>query len=152
MENQEMIRLQVAAAREEIRACEDLNRLYGLTLTEADIGELVQLRSQALKNTGRIEFGGGILPKLIRAFCSSPYVDAENYAAVLGELQDAFYYFKNESRDLFCDDELIEFMAKVFNGRAEGSTELLTTISLEQLCRWARDGFTDRYADEEDFF
>ncbi len=144
--------MQLAAAKEEIRCCEDLNRLYGLTLTEADITELVELRGQALQNTGRVEFGGGILPKLIRAFCKSPYVDPHNYASVLGDLQDAFYYFKNESEDRFSDDDLIEFMEKVFNGKAEGSTELLCSISLEDLCRWARNGSEDRYADEEDFF
>lgn len=36
----------------------------------------------------------------------------------LGDLQDAFYYFKNESGDRFSDDDLIEFMEKVFNGQA----------------------------------
>lgn len=146
------IALQIAAAKEEIRCCEDLNRLYGLTLSESDITELVLLRSEALKSTGRVEFGGGILPKLIRAFCSSPYVDPRNYAAVLGELQDAFYYFKNESEDRFPDDDLIDFMAKVFNGRAEGSAELLCSISLEELCRWARNPEDAHPAWEEDFF
>lgn len=146
------MQLQLIAAKEEIRCCNELNSLYGLTLTEADITELVELRTQALRSTGRVEFGGGILPKLIRAFCKSPYVDARNYAAVLADLQDAFYYFKNESEDRFSDDELIDFMEHVFNGRAEGSTELLCSISLEELCRWARNDFIDRYADEEDFF
>ena len=70
----------------------------------------------------------------------------------LGDLQDAFYYFKNESEDQFSDDDLIEFMEKVFNGQAHGSTDVLTTISLEQLCRWARNDFDDRYADEEAFW
>ena len=144
--------IQLSAAKEEIRCCSDLNALYGLTLTEADITELVELRGQALQNTGRVEFGGGILPKLIRAFCKSSYVDAYNYATTLAELQDAFYYFKNESEDRFSDDELIEFMEKVFNGQAHGSAEVLTTISLEELCRWARNDFDDRYADEEAFW
>ena len=152
MENGILMEMQLTAAKEELRCCEDLNRLYGLTLTEADITELVQLRSEALKAMGRVEFGGGILPKLIRAFCKSPYVDARNYAATLADLQDAFYYFKNESEDRFSDDDLIEFMEKVFNGPAEGSTELLCAISLEQLCRWARNGGQDRYADEEEFY
>lgn len=152
MDNLSMMELQLTAAKEELRCCENLNRLYGLTLTEANITELVQLRSEALKSTGRVEFGGGILPKLVRAFCKSPYVDTHNYAATLADLQDAFYYFKNESEDRFSDDDLIEFMEKVFNGPAEGSTELLTTISLEQLCRWARNGGDSRYAEEEDFF
>ena len=144
--------MQLSAAKEEIRCCNDLNALNGLTLTEADITELVELRGQALQNTGRVEFGGGILPKLIRVFCKSSYVDAYNYATTLAELQDAFYYFKNESEDRFSDDELIEFMEKVFNGQAHGSAEVLTTISLEELCRWARNDFDDRYADEEAFW
>ena len=145
-------RMQIAAAKEEIRCCNELNRIYGLTLTEEDITELVELRGQALRSTGRVEFGGGILPKLIRAFCKSPYVDPYNYAATRGELQDAFYDFKKESEDRFSDDELIAFMEKVFNGQAHGSTEVLTTISLEELCRWARNDFDDRYADEEAFW
>lgn len=143
---------QIEAAKDELRCCDALNALHGLTLTEADIAELVELRGQALRRTGRVEFGGGILPKLIRAFCCSPYVDRGNYAAVLGDLQDAFYYFKNESEDRFSDDELIEFMASVFNGIGAGATEVLTTISLEELCRWARNGFNSGCADEEAFY
>lgn len=152
MEELSLLQMQLTAAKEEIRRCDELNRLYGLTLTEDDITELVQLRGEALRNTGRVEFGGGILPKLIRAFCKSPYVDSFNYAQTLGELQDAFYYFKNESGDIFSDDELIEFMERVFNGRAEGSAELLCTISLEDLCRWARDPFADWYSEKEDLY
>ena len=144
--------MQLSAAKEEIRCCNELNQFYGLTLTESDITELVELRAQALKSTGRVEFGGGIMPKLIRAFCKSPYIDPSQYAATLGELQDAFYYFKNESGDRFSDDDLVEFMASVFNGQAHGSPEVLTTISLEELCRWARNDFDDRYADEEAFY
>lgn len=148
----ELQTIQMEKAKEELRCCEELNKLYGLSLSEADITELVELRAQALKRTGRIEFGGGILPKLIRAFCRSGYIDPQSYAQTLGELQDAFYYFKNESGDRFSDDDLIEFMEQVFNGAAHGSTDILTTISLEELCRWARNGFDNRYADEEAFY
>lgn len=75
--------MQISRAKDEIRCCNELNQIYGLTLTEADITELVELRGQALRSTGRVEFGGGILPKLIRAFCKSPYVDPYNYALLL---------------------------------------------------------------------
>lgn len=145
------IEMQKQQAKKEIQCCEDLNRLYGLTLTDADVADLVELRGKALRSAGRVEFGGGILPKLIRAFCSSPYVDRYNYAAVLGELQDAFYYFKTESQEQFSDDELIEFMVGVFNGEAAGSPELLSAISLEDLCRWARNGSNSPWESEEAF-
>ncbi len=134
------ITMQVALAKEALRCCEELNRSCGLSLSEADIEELVQLRGEALRATGRVEFGGGILPKLVRTFCRSPYVDNQNYAATLGDLQDAFYYFKNEAEDRFSDDDLLDYMERVFNGPAEGSTELLSAFSLEELCRWARNG------------
>lgn len=152
MEQMLIRQMQLSAAKNEIRGCEAESRKYGLTLTETDIEELVVLREQALRSTGRVEFGGGILPKLIRAFCGSPYVDAQTYAATLGELQDAFYYFKNESEDRFSDDELIEYMTQIFNGPAHGSAELLTAISLEQLCRWARSDFDPRQVEEEDIW
>jgi len=152
MNELQLHQMQISAAKNEIRCCDALNQFYGLKLTEEDITELVELREQALAKTGRVEFGGGILPKLIRVFCKSPYVDPYNYAATLGDLQDAFYYFKNESQDRFSDEELIEFMEKVFNGQAHGSTEVLTTISLEELCRWARNDFDGRFGDEEAFW
>lgn len=144
--------MQLTKAKEEVRLCNDLNAFYGLTLTEQDITDLVELRGQTLRNTGRVEFGGGILPKLIRAFCKSPYIDPYHYAATLADLQDAFYYFKNESQDRFSDDELIDFMVDVFNGQAHGSAEVLATISLEELCRWARNDFEEGFAREDDWF
>jgi len=141
----ELRNLQLQSAKQEIRQTNEKTQVYGLALTEENITELVELRGQALKNTGRVEFGGGILPKLMEAFCKSPYVDASNFVAVLADLQDAFYYFKNESEDRFSDDDLIEFMEKVFNGEAHGSTELLCAVSLEELCRWARSDFDETY-------
>ncbi len=147
----ELALIQLEKAKEELRLCAAENKLWGLTLSEADITELVVLRSQALRATGRVEFGGGILPKLMTAFRGSPYVDQQNFVTVLADLQEAFYYFKNESMDRFSDDDLLEFMETVFNGPAAGSTDLLCGISLEELCRWARsDGVINR--GEEDLW
>lgn len=139
--------LAVEEAKNEIRSCNSFTERFGLSLSEQEIGELVRGRSEALKNTGLIEFGGGILPKLIHAFCDSPYIDQETYAATLAELQEAFYYFKGEAQERFSDDELIEFMEAVFNERAQGSAEYLIGTSLEALCRYARGGFDEHDAD-----
>ena len=142
------MQMQLAAAVQEIRDCAPLGERYGLRLTEPEMLELAQGRAQALAAAGRVEFGGGILPKLIAAFCDSPFVQREGWAETLAELQEAFYYFKSESLDRFTDDELVEFMVKVFNGRAQGSTEYLTGTSLEALCRWAREDWDEHDAGE----
>ena len=140
--------LAVEEAKQEIRICNELSEQFGLSLSEAEIEELVKCRSDALKNSGRVEFGGGILPKLIYAFCDSPYMEQDTYESTLAQLQDAFYYFKSEALDFYTDDELIEFMVSVFNGRAQGSAEYLTETSLESLCRYARKSYDKRNAEE----
>ena len=139
--------IQMELGMQGVRVCDEYSGQFGLVLKETEIRELVECRQKALLDTGRVEFGGGILPKLIRAFCDSPYIDQETYAATLTELQEAFYYFKGEAQERFTDDELIEFMAAVFNGRAQGSSEYLICTSLEALCRYARGGFDEHDAD-----
>lgn len=140
--------LAVENAKHEIRVCNELTSRFGLVLSDSEIEELVECRAEALKNTGRVELGGGILPKLIYAFCDSPYIEQDNYEATLAELQEAFYYYKNEAMEAYSDDELIEYMVSVFNGRAQGSVEYLIETSLESLCRYARKGYDKRSAGE----
>jgi len=135
------VRMQMLTAESELRDCNEFTARYGLTLSKAQIQGLVERRFGALKDTGRIEFGEGILKKLIYAFCDSPYITQENYEETILELQDSFYYFKNESMDSISDDELIEFMKAVFDGRAQGSLDYLSGTSLEELCRYAREGW-----------
>lgn len=135
-------------AKKEIRACNDFIQKFGLVLDEKAIEHLVQGRRDALKGNGRVEFGGGILPKLIYAFCDSPFIEQENFEEVLLQLQEAFYYYKSESVDFYTDDELIEFMVAVFNGRAQGSIEYLVETSLDTLCRYAKYEFDAQNGDE----
>lgn len=141
----EPMKMQTLAMVNALRECNALTARYGLTLSEEQIRSLIERRSGALRDTGRIEFGEGILKKLIVAFCDSPYLMQENYEETLIELQDAFYYFKNESMDRISDEEIIEFMNTVFNGRAQGSLDYLLGTSLEALCRYAREGWDTRY-------
>ena len=150
MDNNMLLPLQqqLLAAHQEIRECNAYSSRFGLVLSETEITDLVTSRAEALRASGRIEFGGGILPKLIEAFCDSPYVDQQNYADTLTELQEAFYYFKTEAMDRLSDDELIEYMVKVFNGRAQGSAEYLSGTSQEALARYARTGFDPFDAEE----
>lgn len=139
---------ELIAAYQEVRECNVYSETFGLVLSESEIKELVSCRAEALRASGRIEFGGGILPKLIRAFCDSPHIDQDNYVDTIAELQEAFYYFKTEAMDRFSDEDLIEFMVKVFNGRAQGSAEYLSGTSLEALARYARTSFDPFDAEE----
>lgn len=143
------LKMQMLSSAQELRDCNEFTVRYGLVLSEDQIQSLVERRFGALRDTGRVEFGEGILKKLILAFCDSPYLTRENYEDTIVELQDSFYYFKNESEDRISDDELIEFMKNVFNGRAQGSLDYLSGTSLEDLCRNTRYGYetddTDRY-------
>lgn len=132
------MRVQMLAAAQELRECNQITAPFGLALTETQMQELLECRFQALRDTGRVEFGEGILKKLAFAFCDSPYIHKGNYAEALTELQDSFYYFKNESMDRIPDDDLIAYMKLVFDGRAQGSIEYLAGTSLEELCRYAR--------------
>ena len=144
----EILNLQSQAILKEICDCNEFSSQFGLTLKEPEIRALAECRQKALYDTGRIEFGGGILPKLIYTFCDSPYLDQENYATTLAELQEAFYYYKEEAQERFSDDELIDFMVKVFHGRAQGSTEYLIGTSLDALCRYANNPYDAQDADE----
>jgi len=38
---------------------------YGLKLSEKDIKTIIETRNVALKSNGRVEFGGGIITKII---------------------------------------------------------------------------------------
>lgn len=133
--------MQMEKTMAELRECNDLTVYYGLYLSEGQMREVAQRRFEALQNTGRVEFGSGILKKLLIAFRDSPYLTRENYEDAILELQDSFYYFKNESMDRIPDDELIAFMKEKFDGACQGSLEALSGTSLEDLCRNTRYGY-----------
>lgn len=112
---------------------------FGLKLSEEEAGLLVQRKAEVLKEQQRIEFGEGILPRLILAFCDSPHVCQDNFAETLERLQEIFYLYKNESMDELSDDELLEYMRDCFNGECEGSLEYLEDTVLEAFVRDVRN-------------
>ncbi len=79
--------LSMESALQDIRECNEIGERFGLSLNDEEIRELMECRAKALKDTGRVEFGDGILPKLIYAFCDSPYIDEDNYESTLIGLQ-----------------------------------------------------------------
>ena len=127
-------------AMRDILRCNEETEAYGLVLTQEQALELVETRSIALKDTGRIEFGEGVIGKLIRAFSDSPYLTPRNYASTLHSLVEIFYAYKNETLDRLSDDELIGFLRSGFDMPCQGSIELLAGTVLDWFARAVRNG------------
>ncbi len=109
-----------------IKKCNEYTSKYGLVLSDNQISNILERRKEILKETGRVELREGIIDKLIKEFCDSPYINQENYAETLYELIEIFYEYKNETMDLITDDELINFMKKSFDGICQGDLEYLS--------------------------
>lgn len=124
----------------ELKKCNAMISKFGLNLSDSDVKMLVEQRFEALKSNGRVEFGGGILTKLIVEFCDCAYIWQENFVVTIQELQDAFYYFKGEALEEFTDDELIALMKRYFERECQGSIEYLKESKLEELCSKIRYG------------
>ena len=108
-----------------IKKCNEYTSKYGLVLSDNQIENILERRKETLKETGRVELREGIIDKLIKEFCDSPYMNQENFANNLYELIEIFYEYKNETMDLITDDELIKFMKNSFDGIAQGDLEYL---------------------------
>ena len=113
----------------ELLALNDHTASYGLMLTPTQAAQLAVCQQRALADTGRIEFGEGATAQLIRALCASPYVDRETWADTLGEMTALFYALKSETHDRLTDGELIDAMARVFDGRAHGAVQVLADMT-----------------------
>ena len=120
--------------------CNQLSSRYGLELTEAQMVRLARSRERALRDTNRVEFGEGVLYKLVYAFCDSPYISREEYAATLEALQELFYALKNDCDDALSDDELIDGLKAAFDGPAQGSLEYVESLTPGELYRLAARG------------
>lgn len=123
--------------------CNELTAEYGLMLNEEGIKEIIKTRNVALEKSGRIEFNGQIINKIITTFCDSPYISQYNYNDTINELVEIFYNYKNETLDYIGDDELIEIMKDYFDNYCQGSLELLEGKVLYKIADNIRNGVKD---------
>ena len=106
--------------------CNEYLERYKLKLTKNDVIEIKERRAEALRQTGRIEFGEWIVEKIIKEFCDSPYISQENFLNTINGLIDIFYYYKNKIK--ISDDKLIKIMRKYYDDLAQGNLEYLSDI------------------------
>lgn len=129
---------------------------FGLALTEQDARLILEERKNSLMEQKRVEFGEGIVTKIIYEFCDSSYIDQNNYVSTILRLQEIFYLFKNEMLDEITDDELLHFMKEQFENTCFGDLEYLESTCLaifSQAIRAGYDGFkdTEGYGEYEKF-
>ena len=127
----------------DIFRCNELTTEYGLMLHEEGVKEIIKTRNVALEKSGRIEFNGQIISKIIMTFCDSPYISQYNYSDTINELVEIFYNYKNETLDYISDDELIEIMKEYFDNYCQGSLELLEGKVLYKIADNIRRGVKD---------
>ncbi len=121
---------------------------YGLSLSEQEAQLIVAERSHALRESRRVEFGEGIIPKIIYEFCDSDFIDQNNYVDTLVRLQDIFYMYKNEMQDEISDDELLHFMREQFDQVCYGDLEYLEGTCLSIFAQAIRAGYNGYQASE----
>lgn len=132
-----------------IKKCNEYTIKYGLVLSDNQIDNILERRKETLKETGRVELREGIIDKIIKEFCDSPYINQENFAYNLYELIEIFYEYKNETMDLIPDDELIKFMKKSFDGIAQGDLEYLSGTVMYKMKNNLLKGKPLDYSEEE---
>ena len=90
MEKDWMILLQQKNQLAKVMETNEMSARYGLALTEQEAELLVSERIQTLRAERRVEFGPGILPRVIEEFCDSDFIDQNNYVDTLIRLQEIF--------------------------------------------------------------
>lgn len=112
-----------------------------LVLTEQEAELLVSERIQTLRAERRVEFGPGILPRVIEEFCDSDFIDQNNYVDTLIRLQEIFYLYKNEMHDEISDEELLHFMKEQFEEVCFGDLGYLEGTCLRIFAEAVRAGY-----------
>lgn len=121
--------------------CNQKTEKYGLILSDEDANKLLLSRKVSLAENQRVEFGEGILPKIIYYFCDSQYINQDNYAETIEQLQELFYLYKNETQDELTDDELLDFMRRQFDDVCFGDMDYLSNTCMERYAKATRAGY-----------
>lgn len=136
---QDANRLQLWMTARELEVCNESIGRHGLSLSAADIEAIAVGRSEALRTTARVEFGGGVAKELVLSFAGSPFVSQSTFVQTVVDLQELFYDFKNESLELIPDIDLIAKMRWLFDEVANGDLTYLEEALFEGIGRAVKD-------------
>ncbi len=125
----------------QIQQTNQYTKEYGLELSKEDTELLLAKKNETLRLERRVEFGEGILPKIIYYFCDSQYIYQENYVETLVRLQEIFFSYKNEMLDEINDEELLQFMREQFDDVCFGDLDYLEGTCLDIFAQAIRAGY-----------
>lgn len=148
MEANWLILMQEQSQLQALIAANQHSQKFGLTLTEAQAKTILQERRQTLQEQQRVEFGASITEKIIYTFCSSPYLNQNNYAEAISRLQEIFFLYKNEMQDEITDDELLQLMKEQFEKMCFGDLDYLANTCLYNFAQAIRAGYRSNNANQ----
>lgn len=141
---------------EQVQEANQYTEKFGLALSEEEAELLLAERNHTLKAQRRVEFGQGILPRIIFTFCDSSFLSQDTYVESLIRLQEIFFLYKNEMQDEITDDELLHFMKEQFETVCQGDLDYLEGTCLAVFAQAVRAGYrgyqqTQGYGEFEKF-
>ncbi len=145
-----MVLLQQKNQLEKVIETNKTTEQFGLVLSEQDAKLILEERKDTLQKQKRVEFGEGIVPKIIYEFCDSNYIDQNNYVDTIIRLQEIFYLYKNEMQDEITDDELIHFMKEQFETVCYGDLDYLEGSCFANFAQAIRAGY-DGYKNSDGY-
>ncbi|MCI9052510.1 MAG: hypothetical protein HFI05_11460 [Lachnospiraceae bacterium] len=145
-----MVLLQQKNQLEKVIETNKTTEQFGLVLSEQDAKLILEERKDTLQKQKRVEFGEGIVPKIIYEFCDSNYIDQNNYVDTIIRLQEIFYLYKNEMQDEITDDELLHLMKEQFELICFGDLDYLEGTCLANFAQAIRAGY-DGYKNSDGY-
>ena len=145
-----MILLQQKNQLEKVIETNKTTEQFGLVLSEQDAKLILEERKDTLQKQKRVEFGEGIVPKIIYEFCDSDFIDQNNYVDTIIRLQEIFYLYKNEMQDEITDDELLHLMKEQFELICFGDLDYLEGTCLANFAQAIRAGY-DGYKNSDGY-
>lgn len=125
----------------EILELNEKSQTYGLSLKQEDVKEIIKSRNNTLKSYGRIELDINVTKMIIENLYISQYTDKDDYVDLINDLQEIFYYLKNETLDQISDIEIIEIIDEFYN-KCSGRIDIVQEKSEEfaKKYRWGMGG------------
>lgn len=141
MEGNWMVLLQQQNQLEKMIETNQAAGQYGLVLSEEEAKLILEEKNNTLREQKRVEFSGGITPKIIYEFCDSDFISQDNYVETIVRLQEIFYLFKNEMEDEITDDELLHLMKEQYEQICFGDLDYLEGTCLNLFSQAIRAGY-----------